>query len=164
MGTSVGIIHFTSSDWITLAGVLITSITAYYIVTFVQRSVTDKRTLKDLLIADVRKIEADYRDWLGHIHDGNMRTSRVLSGFKLLNMRIDNLMISIPSEFSIDKKKLLPYQQLLPVMITDSQEFIDQHGVDKPFQLSERLKSELITFQVVSGRLFMELIIQINKC
>lgn len=71
-------------------------------------------------------------------------------------------MVILNSKYRIQIDKLLPYQAVLPELVTDSDDFIKQFKSDKPVKFSEETKKALIKFQQEHNQLFNDLIILIN--
>lgn len=150
-----------TGDWIALLGVIINSALAYWIVRTIQYKLTNKRVLKDHFINEIKDIRNDYKTFLNNLYSNSTQPQRVIPWFKLMNIKINDLMTHINTKYKIDKNKLKPYQIELPDLITNNEDFITQFNSDK-VTLTESSRTQLIKFQQLHNQLFNEIIIEIN--
>ncbi len=150
-----------SADWIALFGVAVNAGLAYWIVRTIQNKLTNKRVLKDHFISEMKDIRTEYKNCLNNLYSNNTNPQRIIPWFKLMNIRVNDLMILINQKYKIDIKKLEPYQNELRELITNNNDFINQFRNDKVV-FSEASRSELIKFQQTHNKLFNEIIIAIN--
>lgn len=165
MGTSCCCLNFFSSlesaDWIALFGVLVNAGLAYWIVRTIQNKLTNKRVLKDHFINEIKEIRNDYKTCLDNLYSNNTHPHRVIPWFKLMNIKVEDLMTIVSTKYKIDKSKLKPYQIELLDLITNNHDFMAQYNSDK-VTFSENSRSQLIKFQQSNNQLFNEIIIAIN--
>lgn len=150
-----------SADWIALLGVLVNAILAYWIVRTIQNKLTNKRVLKDHFINEIKEIRNDYKTFLNNLYSNTTHPQRVIPWFKLMNIKVDDLMKIVHTKYSIDKGKLKPYQIELQELITNNEDFIAQYNGEKVV-FSETSRTQLIKFQQSHNQLFNEIIITIN--
>ena len=87
----------------------------------------------------------------------------VIPWFKLINIKIDDLMILISQKYKkIDQKALNPYQNELRELITENEDFIKQYESGKQVNFSEISRNQFIKFQQKHNHLFNDIIIKIN--
>ena len=114
MGTTCCCVNFFSSleaaDWIALLGVAVNAGLAYWIVRTIQNKLTNKRVLKDHFINEIKEIRNDYKTCLNNLYSNNTHPHRVIPWFKLMNIKVDDLMTIVYTKYKIDKSKLKPYQ------------------------------------------------------
>ncbi len=150
-----------SADWIALFGVAVNAGLAYWIVRTIQNKLTNKRVLKDHFISEMKDIRAEYKNCLNNLYSNNTNPQRIIPWFKLMNIRVNDLMTLINQKYKIDIKKLEPYQNELRELVTNNDDFINQFKKEK-ITFSETSRSELIKFQQTHNKLFNEIIIAIN--
>ena len=165
MGTTCCCLRFLCSiewaDWIALLGIIVNAGLAYWVVRTIQNKLTNKRVLKDHFINEIKEIRNDYKTCLNNLYSNNTHPHRVIPWFKLMNIKIDDLMTLVNTKYKIDKHKLRPYQIDLPDIITNNHDFMAQYNSDK-VTFSENSRSQLIKFQQTHNQLFNEIIIAIN--
>jgi len=165
MGTACGINElksFQPSDWIDLIGILVNSLLAIWIVRTIQSKLTNKRVLKDHFINEIKEIRNDYKTCLNNLYTSQSVAKRVIPWFKLMYIKVDDLMKLINQKYAIDKKMLSPYQNELRELITENEDFIKQYETGKPITFSEDSKSQFIKFQQSYNHLFNDIIIRVN--
>lgn len=116
------------SDWIALIGVIVNSILAYWIVRTIQNKLTNKRVLKDHFINEIKEIRNDYKTCLNNLYLNTTHPHRVIPWFKLMNIKVTDLMTLINTKYKIDKDKLKPYQIELQELITNNEDFMNQYS------------------------------------
>jgi hypothetical protein len=165
MGTTCCSINFFSSleaaDSIALLGVVVNAGLAYWIVRTIQNKLTNKRVLKDHFINEIKEIRNDYKTCLNDLYSNNTHPHRVIPWFKLMNIKVDDLMTIIRKKYCIDKDKLKPFQLELQELITNNEDFMAQYNREK-IVFSQTSRTKLIKFQQSHNQLFNEIIIAIN--
>jgi hypothetical protein len=150
-----------AADWIALLGVIVNAVLAYWIVRTIQNKLTNKRVLKDHFINEVKDIRNEYKTCLNNLYSNSTHPHLVIPWFKLMNIKIDDLMTIINTKYKIDKNNLKPYQIELPDLITNNHDFMAQYNSDK-VRFSESSRTQLIKFQQSHNQLFNKIIIAIN--
>ena len=165
MGTTYCCLRFffsiDMSNWIDLIGIIVNAGLAYWIVRTIQNKLTNKRVLKDHFINEIKDIRIEYKNCLNNLYSNNTHPQRIIPWFKLMNIRVSDLMALINQKYKIDLKKLEPYQNELRELVTNNIDFINQFKKDK-ITFSEASRSALIKFQQSHNKLFNEIIIDIN--
>lgn len=151
-----------TSNVIDLIGIIINAILAYWIVYTLQNRLTNKRVLKDHFIDEVKVIRDDYRNCLSNLYSDKTFAKNIIPWFKLMSIKIDDLMSVINTKYNIDKDKLFAYQNTLREIITENEDFIRQFESGNAIKFSERSKNLFIKFQQEHNHLFNEIIIEIN--
>lgn len=154
---------FDTSNWIDIIGIVVNAGLAYWVVRTIQNKLTNKRVLKDHFINEIKDIRTEYKNCLTNLYSNNTHPQRIIPWFKLMNIRVNDLMILINQKYKIDLKKLEPYQNELRELVTNNNDFIGQFKKEK-ITFSEASRSELIKFQQTHNKLFNEIIIDINDC
>lgn len=150
------------SDWITIFGIVVNSALAYWIVCTIQDKLTNKRVLKDHFINEIKEIRIDYKTCLNNLYTNSTNPLRVIPWFKLMNIKVDDIMTLINSKYGIKINLLEPYQNELRELITNNSDFMEQYNKAEKIVFSEDSRSQLIKFQQTHNHLFNELIIKIN--
>ena len=121
----------TGTDWITLIGILVNAGLAFWIVRTIQNRLTNKRVLKDHFINEVKEIRNDYKTCLNNLYSNSTHPHRIIPWFKLMNIKVEDLMTIIQSIYSIEKNSLKPYQIELQELITNNCDFMNQYKQEK---------------------------------
>jgi len=150
------------SDWITIFSILINALLAYWIVNTIQNKMTNKRVLKDHFINEIKGIREEYKNYLNQLYVNQADPRKVIPWFKLINIKIDDLMTLINKKYKIDKKILDSYQNELRELITNNEDFNKQFKKDKLITFSEKSRNQFVMFQQTNNHLFNEIIIYIN--
>jgi hypothetical protein len=166
MGTTYCCMNFlfllSTSDWVQLFGVIVNATLAYWIVRTIQNKLTNRRVLKDYFINEIKEIRNEYKTWMSNLYSNTTQSKRVIPWFKLMNIKVDDLMTCINAKYNIDKKLLSPYQNELRELVTENEDFIKQFESSKPIEFSEVSRSSFIKFQQEHNQVFNHVIIMIN--
>lgn len=150
------------SDWISIFSVIINSLLAIWIISTVQNKLTNKRVLKDHLINELKDIRIEYRSFLNQLYSNKLRPKQITPWFKLMNIKINDLISLIENKHKIDNKILNPYQIELRDLITELKEFIKCYKNNDLITLKEKSQNKVISFQQKNNHLFNDLIVKIN--
>lgn len=157
------------ADWILIwntvvlgAGTLVNAAFGFWIVRTIQGKMTDKRVLKDHFIVEIKELRSEYKSFLIHLYSNNIHPKKVIPWFKLMNIKIDDLMELISPRYKIDKNVLLPYQTSLRDLVTENEDFMQQFKVDKNVVFTEGSRASFIKFQQEHNKLFNSVITKIN--
>jgi hypothetical protein len=151
----------TISNWIDVGGIVINAFLAFWIVRTIQNKLTNKRVLKDHFICEVKEIRLEYKNFLSDLYANKTIPSDIIPWFKLMNIKVSNLMELLNQIYGINKEKLYPYQNDLRELITENEDFIRCFNADK-LELSDVSRKQFIQFQQNNYHLFNEVIIAIN--
>ena len=150
------------SDWIDLLGIIVNAGLAFWIVKTIQSRLTNKRVLKDHFINEIKEIRNEYRTCLNNLYSNSSHPKRVIPWFKLMNIKVTDVMSIVNTKYKVEKEKLNPYQRDLQELITNNEDFMNQYKNDKPLVFSEDSKSLFVKFQQQHNQLFNYIIIKIN--
>lgn len=150
-------------DIISIAGIIINSTLAIWVVKTLQNNLANKRYLKDHLIEEVKELRLDYRVFLNDLNSGKLKPKQITPWFKLMNIKVQDTMELLHTKYKIDNTQLNPYQIELRNIVTEQEEFNENYKTNKSINLKESSKRELITFQQVNSSKFNKLIIEINE-
>lgn len=150
------------SDWINLAGILINGVLAYWIVHTIQNKLNNKRILKDHFIQEVKDIRNEYKLCFNSLYSNNSNAQTLKAWFKLMNIKINDLMEILNEMYTINPKYLNPYQNDLRELITNNDDYIKYFN-DSKIIFTEDSKSKIIVFLQQHNHLFTGLIVKINN-
>lgn len=98
------------SDWINIIGIIINSSLSIWLVITIQNRLTNKRVLKDHFITEIKDIRSEYKIFLNNLYSNNIRVKSVIPWFKLMNIKVIDIMRTINEIYKIDENILNPYQ------------------------------------------------------
>jgi hypothetical protein len=159
MGTTCTIVKV--ADWISIVGIVVNSVLAWWIVRTIQNRLTNKRVLKDHFIGEIKEVRAEYKNFLNNLYANKAAVSSVIPWFKLMNIKVADLMELINKKYLVEKSKLNPYQTTLRELITENEDFI-KYFKEEVVEFSENSKQQIIIFQQTHNHLFNEIIMLIN--
>ena len=151
------------SDWINIIGIIINSSLSIWLVITIQNRLTNKRVLKDHFITEIKDIRSEYKIFLNNLYSNNTRVKSVIPWFKLMNIKVIDIMRTINEIYKIDENILNPYQNELRELITENEDFISSFNLEQNIIFSDNSKTKIIEFQQKNNNLFNRLIIEINK-
>lgn len=150
-----------TADWINIASILVNIGIAIWITHVLQNKFTNNRTLKDHFINEIKDIRAEYKGFLKRLYSNSTNPKDLLPWFKLMNIRVKDLVTLMNNRYEVAEDFLNPYQNDLRELITESEDFNRCYRSNQLI-LTESLKRDLMRFQQEYQRLFNELIIKIN--
>lgn len=155
--------YLSVSDIITIISIVVNGILALWIVKVIQASFANRRTLKDHFISEVKDLRVEYRTVLNNIYAKKLNSKEVIPWFKVMNIKVNDLMDCLNREFNVEKFALDPYQNQLRDLITESEDFIEGYKGNKKLILSASLIEKMTDFHGENQKLFNDLIIKINN-
>lgn len=126
-----------------------------------QNKFTNKRTLKDHFISEVKEIRSEYRTFLTDLYSNTSSPRELLSWFKLMNIKVGDLISIVNQKYEIPENFFNSYQIELRELVTNSEDF-ERCFRSNRLNLSESTRRDLTRFQQEHQRLFNDLIIKIN--
>jgi hypothetical protein len=99
---------------------------------------------------------------LNDLYTSKKTAKSILPWFKLMNIKVNDVLNLINEKYKTDKTILNPYQNQLRELITENEDFISQFKNDEPIEFSEESKTQIIKFQQDNSHLFNKIIVQIN--
>ena len=150
------------SDYIAILGILVNAFLALWIVRTIQNNLTNKRVLKDHFICEVKEIRVEYKTFMSNLYANKVIPSTIIPWFKLMNIKVSDLMKILNKTYNIKIDTLSPYQNDLRELITENKDFIKSFNSDK-ICFSDDSQRKIIQFQQKNNHLFNEVIISINN-
>ena len=155
--------EMTTSDWISIFGIIANGIIAWWIVLEIQKNVNNRRILKDHFINEIKEIRNDYVLKLKEIYYDKCEPQKLFYWFKSMDIKVNDLMEFINEKYKkIEKNKLIPYTRDLKKLISDDEDFIKLYKKNKITDFSIILKNKINSFQQENNRIFNDVIISIN--
>ena len=133
-----------------------------WIVRTMQDRLTNKRVLKDHLMQEVKDLRDEYREFLKGIYTDKTIGAHVMPWFKLMDLKIDDLMDIANAKYKIAKTMLAPYQKELLELITENKDFEQQFKSGLAINFKDESKTAFIIFEQNHNHLFNDIIIAIN--
>jgi hypothetical protein len=150
------------SHIVAIVGMAVNAFLAYWIVRTIQRRMTDRRVLKDHFIDEVKEVRDMYKKKLIKIYAGECNSKHLTPWFKLMNIKVDNLMALINDKYNIKTDYLSAYQIDLRFLIIESDDMRRSYRGGDKLTVSSELKTDIIRFQQTNSCRFNELIVEIN--
>lgn len=150
-----------TADWINIVSVLVNIGIAIWITHILQNKFTNNRTLKDHFINEIKDVRTEYKGFMNRLYSNSTKPKELLPWFKLMNIRVKDLVMLMNSRYEVAEDFLNPYQNELRELITESRDFNRCYRSNQLI-LTDDLKRDLMRFQQEHQRLFNKLIIMIN--
>lgn len=151
-----------SSDWISIISLIINSLLAIWIVITIQKKLRNRRVLKDHIINEILDIRLSYKRQVEKIHSSKAKPKELLPWFKLMNVKVINLMDIANSKYGIDKQIFDPFQTQLRFIITEDQGYINSFKNNQEVELTDHTKQILLKFLQENNYRFNSAIVSIN--
>jgi hypothetical protein len=116
-----------TSDWISIADIIVTSILGLWIAVAVQRNLTTKRALKDHLICECKDIRELYKNFLNNLLAHKQSASYIKEWFQIMSIRIEILELNLQNEYRISAGLLKNHNEF-KYCLTDTEDFNIQYS------------------------------------
>ena len=153
---------FDTGNYIDIIAIIVNVLLTIWIVFVFQDRSNNKRILKDLYINEIKELKNDYKIYLTNLYNCKVSPKNIIPWFKLMNIKVTDIMEEINCIYKIDKNILYPYQNELRDLLTDNEDFNNQFN-DEKLNLSSNSKNSLIKFQQEKNKLFNQIILKINN-
>lgn len=148
---------------VNLLGIFVNVSFGIWIVKALQSRLNNERVIKDHFINEVKDLRVEYKSFLSAIYSGTKQHGQIIPTFRLLGIKLSDLMAILENQFEIDKDFLNPYTWELNTIVTDDATFISIREENKNYKPTPETCQKLMKFQGDNSHLFNELIIQINQ-
>lgn len=152
----------TISDYIEIASIVINVIFGVWVIITIQKNLNNRRILKDHFIAEIKDIRNEYRDFLVSLSSNRIKPKQVAPWFKLMNIKVTNLVGILNNKYNLDNKVLYPYQVELRETVTEFEEYINNFKTNTEIKLNDESMGKIINFQQTNNGIFNKIIIHIN--
>lgn len=151
-----------AADWIAIISIVVNAILAYWIITTIQKNLENKRVLKDHFITEIKEIKEEFKKILNKAFAGELKPKTLPRWFKLMGIKIDEILKLLSTKYGIPTKTLDPYKIELREILMSSEEFEKSFKKNECINLSEETLNKIIVFQQTHSSSFNNLIIKIN--
>ena len=143
--------NISTSDWIQIAGIIITAIIGIWIANGVQNNVNKSRALRDFFIQELTALQQDYRDFTNAIFSGQLSANEIKVRFKSFTTRITALDDYIHKKFNIQGSLIKDAHVKLRQEMTEHDEF------------NEQFKNDVVVFSSTTKASFQGLHLELTK-
>lgn len=150
------------SEIISIVEIFVNVLLTIWIISVLQKNLNNERVLKNHFIEEIKLIREDYRRQMTSLYSNSTHSTKITPWFKLMNIKVNDLMLLIEKKYNVDKSILLPYQQDLRELITNNEDFIESYSKKGKVVFSNASKNSLIVFQQKHNKLFNKIILGIN--
>lgn len=151
------------SDVISILSIVVNAFIAIWVVSEIQKNTSNRRILKDHFINEVKDIKDLYKDKFNQIMTNKSKPKDLLIWFKVMYIKIDDLLKCLNELYDVDLAYLEPYQRDLRYIVTENSDFIDAFSSNSEIQVSTVFMRDLMDFHQKNHKIFNKLIIQINN-
>jgi hypothetical protein len=149
------------TDIINIISILMDSSLIIYISYKFQKSINNKRTLKDILILEIKEIRQQHDEFYKSLLKGTQNAKDIKQWLKLMTIKINSISPFL-KEYKIDNMCFNPYTVELREIITESDDF--QRGYNyKMITFDNDFKKEIFNFHNKNNKVFLEVILKINN-
>lgn len=153
---------FEAADYINMVAIAVNILLTYWIVNVIQGKINNKRVLKDHYINEFKLLRDEYENYLNQLLKTEISPKNIIPWFKLMNIKVTDLMKEINCTYKINGELLKPYQNDLRELVTENKDFINQFN-NELLELSVSSKNSLIKFKQKNNKLFNQIVVQINN-
>jgi len=152
-----------TSDWLTIADIIITASVGIWIATSIQSKFAKSRALRDYFINELNALQSDYRVFVNNIWDSKLSATSIKDTLKALSGRIESLDKFLHKKFklenSIIKEAHVKFQQAL----TYEKELDEQYS-ENTVRLAHETKIRLMPLHENIVEAITERVITVNEC
>lgn len=151
-----------TSDWLTLADIIITAVVGIWIATTIQNNFAKTRALKDYFISELTVLQSDYRDFVSKIWNSELDAKSIKDTFKILSARIDTLNDLMHKTFKINNAIIKDAHVKFQQELTGVEELGEQYN-ERFVTLLNTTKTMLMPLHNKIIEAITERVIDINK-
>ena len=155
-------IFMSTSDWLTLADIIITAVVGIWIATTIQTNFAKTRALKDYFISELTVLQSDYRDFVSKIWNSELDAKSIKDTFKILSARIDTLNDLMHKTFKINNAIIKDAHVKFQQELTGVEELGEQYN-ERFVTLLNTTKTMLMPLHNKIIEAITERVIDINK-
>lgn len=140
-----------SSDYIQILGIVVTSAIGVWIARGIQNNVNQSRCLRDFFIGELSALQEDYRNFTNQIFSGKLSASDIKVTFKSFTTRTTTIDDFIHQNFKVEGTIIKDAHTQLQQELTDHDEFNSQFN------------SESVVFSSTPKQQFQALHLNLSK-
>lgn len=153
-------LKLSTADIINIISIIINIGLALLINYNIQKSLNNKRALKDLLIIEIKEIRTSYNDFYISLLKGNQNANDIKQWLKSMTIKINSI-YPLLKKYNIDNNCFAPYTEELRDIITESNDFEKGYKC-KSITFSNAFKTSIFSFQKKNDHIFIDIIQKIN--
>lgn len=151
----------TTTDWITILDIVITSTIGIWIGVSVQKNLTTNRAVKEYFINENRDIKEKYNKFMNDLYSNHISSEQIKEWFKIMTIKINTFEGFITNEYRL-KPEISSVHNNLKYMITGSDDFNTQYK-EKYITFSNSTKNEILLFHTDLSNCLTKLVIETNR-
>jgi hypothetical protein len=151
----------TTSDWIQIVGIIMTSLIGIWIGSTVQGNLTNNRALKEYYISEIKSINDDYSLFLKCLFKNEVTSKIAQEWFKVMNIRIETIQSSILNELDT-MPEILANHITMKQFVTDTDEFDSCYKKDS-LVLNPGTRNHVLELHKFLKNSIVKTIIDINR-
>lgn len=151
-----------TADLITMGGIFVNAILAVWVVYNLQKNQKNARILKDHFINEAKELRSAYAEFFFGLYNGTIQAKTVIPWFKLMDIKVNDLMGLLRKKYKVDIDFLLPYQNELNARVTGNPDYSAYFNLPQSIIFSESSKNSFMRFEQKNNHLFNDLIVKIN--
>lgn len=157
----INLIYLTTSDWIAVFNILITSVIGVWIGVSVQKNLTTNRAVKEYFINENKDIKERYNKFMNDLYTNHLSSEKIKEWFKIMTIKINTFEGFIKNEYQL-KPEILSIHNDLKYMITATEDFNTQYK--KEFIVfSNNTKNDILLFHTDISNSLTKLVIETNR-
>ncbi|MCS2520996.1 hypothetical protein [Bacteroides thetaiotaomicron] len=153
---------FTTSDWIAIANLFVTSLIGIWLALIVQKNFTINRAIKDYYIQEIKDVRKLYVDFLNNVYKGNCSAKSIKEWLKIMSNRIECIEQSVNASFSIEGNSISKTHSEIQNFITGTDDFNNGYRATK-LVFRETTKNEILVYHTKLLKCFTEVVVEINR-
>lgn len=159
----------TTSDWLTLLGIVatiidivVTGLIGYWIATTIQKNFAQTRALKEYFISELTSLQSDYREFLNQILESKLSAKNITNTLKILSTRIDTIDKFIHKKYELNNSLIKEAHSNFQIETTSLEELNEQYS-EPTISLSDSNKTALRALYNTVSEAIAERVIDINE-
>jgi hypothetical protein len=155
------LICLTTSDWIAVLNILITSFIGVWIGVSVQKNLTTNRAVKEYFINENKDIKEKYNKFMNDLYSNRLSSEKIKEWFKIMTIKISTFEGFITNEYKL-KPDIINIHNSLKYMITATEDFNTQYKKEY-ITFSNSTKNDILLFHTDISNSLTKLVIETNR-
>ncbi len=155
------LICLTTSDWITVLDIIVTSVIGVWIGVSVQKNLTTNRAVKEYFINENKDIKEKYNKFMNELYSNHLSSEKIKEWFKIMTIKISIFEFFITNEYKL-KSEILQNHNSLKHMITATEDFNAQYKKEH-ITFSNNTKNDILLFHTDISNSLTKLVIETNR-
>jgi hypothetical protein len=150
-----------ASDWISIAGIIVTAGIGIWIAVTVQNNLTKSRYLKEYFIVEVKDIRDLYKSFLDQLYKNKMSAPDIKDWFKIMSERVQNLDKFLRDKYKINESSIVNKHAEIQQKITSMDEFNENYK-EPTIAFTNASKNEILKLHSELSCVLTQRVIDIN--